>query len=322
MWRYVLERIAWMILTTLVVAVLIFSIMFFVPGDPGRLILGTTATEEDVYNYDEQLGLHDPFMVQLGRYMSDTFLHGDLGTSYIYKVPVIQEFAERLPRTLILGITSMVLSALIGIPIGVLCALKRNSLTDHGLMILAMAGVSVPQFWLALLMVILFSLKLGWLPPYGFGGIQYWIMPLIAGTVGGVAMIARQTRSAVLETIRADFVTTARAKGLPERKVIYKHMLPNAMIPIINLLGGTFAMAIGGTVVIESVFQFPGIGNYMLAGITARDYPVVRSCILILAIFSTIAMLIVDLVYAYIDPRIKAQYVNASSKKLKKKEVK
>lgn len=322
MWRYVLERIAWMILTTLVVAVLIFSIMFFVPGDPGRLILGTTATEEDVYNYDEQLGLHDPFMVQLGRYMSDTFLHGDLGTSYMFKVPVIQEFADRLPRTLILGSTSMVLSALIGIPIGVLCALKRNSLTDHGLMILAMAGVSVPQFWLALLMVILFSLKLGWLPPYGFGGIQYWIMPLIAGTVGGVAMIARQTRSAVLETVRADFVTTARAKGLPERKVIYKHMLPNAMIPIINLLGGTFAMAIGGTVVIESVFQFPGIGNYMLAGITARDYPVVRSCILILAIFSTIAMLIVDLVYAYIDPRIKAQYVNASSKKLKKKEVK
>ena len=322
MWRYVFERIAWMVLTTLVVAVLIFSIMYFVPGDPGRLILGTTATEEDVYNYDEQLGLHDPFMVQLGRYMSDTFLHGDLGTSYMFKVPVIQEFVDRLPRTLILGITSMVLSALIGIPIGVLCALRRNSLTDHGLMILAMAGVSVPQFWLALLMVILFSLKLGWLPPYGFGGIQYWIMPLIAGTVGGVAMIARQTRSAVLETIRADFVTTARAKGLPERKVIYKHMLPNAMIPIINLLGGTFAMAIGGTVVIESVFQFPGIGNYMLAGITSRDYPVVRSCILILAVFSTVAMLIVDLVYAYIDPRIKAQYVNASSKKLKKKEAK
>ena len=307
-----------MILTTVVVAILIFTVMFFVPGDPGRLILGNTATEEDVYNYDEQLGLHDPFIVQMGRYLSDTFLHGDLGTSYIYKMPVIEEFTQRLPRTLALGILSMLISAAIGIPLGVLCALRRNSVVDHGVMVLAMAGVSVPQFWLALLMVILFSLKLGWLPPYGIGGIKYWIMPLVAGSVGGIAMNARQTRSAVLETVRADFVTTARAKGLEEKKVIWKHMMPNALIPIINLLGGTLAMSIGGTVVIESVFQFPGIGSYMLSGISSRDYPVVRSCILILAVFSTICMLLVDLVYAYLDPRIKAQYVNASSKKMKK----
>jgi peptide/nickel transport system permease protein len=319
--RYVLKRLGWLILTTLVVAILIFTIMYFVPGDPGRLILGNTATEEEIYNYDEQLGLHDPFIVQLGRYMSDTFLHLDLGTSYIFKVPVVSEFASRLPRTLILGLLCMVISAVIGIPLGILCALKRNSILDHGAMVIAMLGVSVPQFWLALMMVILFSLKLGWLPPYGFGGIEYWVMPVIAGSVGGIAMNARQTRSAVLETIRADFVTTARAKGVHEQSVIYKHMLPNAMIPIINLLGGTFAMAIGGTVVIESVFQFPGVGYYMLQGITQRDYPVVRSCILILAIFSTLAMLIVDLVYAYLDPRIKAQYVNSSAKRVKKKEV-
>ncbi len=319
MLRYVIKRLGWLVLTTVVVAILIFTIMYFVPGDPGRLILGNTATEEEIYNYDEALGLHDPFLIQLGRYLSDTFLHADLGTSYIFKVPVIHEFASRLPRTLILGLLCMAISAAVGIPLGVLCALKRNSLVDHGLMIIAMIGVSLPQFWLALLMVILFSLKLNWLPPYGFGGIRYWIMPVIAGSVGGVAMNARQTRSAVLETIRADFVTTARAKGLPERKVVYKHMLPNAMIPIINLLGGTFAMAIGGTVVIESVFQFPGIGYYMLQGITQRDYPVVRSCILILAIFSTVAMLLVDLIYAYLDPRIKAQYVSMSSGKKKGK---
>ncbi len=318
--RYVLKRLGWLILTTVVVAIIIFTIMYFVPGDPGRLILGNTATEEEILAYDEALGLNDPFLIQLGRYLKETFLEFDLGTSYVFKVPVMQEFAARLPRTLILGLLCMIISAVIGIPLGVVCALKRNSLVDHGAMILAMAGVSVPQFWLALLMVILFSVNLGWLPPYGFGGIEYWIMPVIAGSVGGIAMNARQTRSAVLETIRADFVTTARAKGLSENKVIYKHMLPNAMIPIINLLGGTFAMAIGGTVVIESVFQFPGIGTYMLTGINQRDYPVVRSCILILAIFSTVAMLLVDLVYAYLDPRIKAQYVNASSKKLKKKE--
>ena len=320
MWRYVLERLLWMVLTTIVVAVIIFTIMFFVPGDPGKLILGNTATAEDVWNYDEQYGLHDPYIVQLGRYMRDTFLRFDFGTSYIYKVPVLSEFGARLPRTLVLGLSSVVIGALLGIPIGIMCALKRNSITDHGLMILAMAGISVPQFWLALLMVILFSLKLGWLPPYGFGGIEYWIMPIVANCVGGIAMIARQTRSAVLETIRADFVTTARAKGLPEGKVIYKHMLPNAMIPIINLLGGSFAMSIAGTVVIETVFQFPGIGNYMMNGINSRDYPVVRGCILVLAVFSTVTMLLVDLVYAFIDPRIKAQYTATSAKKLKKKE--
>ena len=319
--RYVIKRLGWLVLTTIVVAILIFTIMFFVPGSPGKLILGNTATEAEVYAYEEQLGLHDPFIVQLFRYLRDTFLRLDLGTSYSFHVPVIEEFASRLPRTLILGLLCMVISAAVGIPLGIMCALKRNSVIDHGLMILAMAGVSVPQFWLALLMVILFSLRLHWLPPYGFGGIEYWIMPVIAGSVGGIAMNARQTRSAVLETIRADFVTTARSKGVPERKVIYKHMLPNAMIPIINLLGGTFAMAIGGTVVIESVFQFPGIGYYMLAGINALDYPVVRGCILILAIFSTLAMLVVDLVYAFLDPRIKAQYVNASKKKTKQKEV-
>lgn len=319
--RYVLKRLLWLVITTLCVAVLIFTVMYFVPGSPGRIILGTAATEEEVFAYEEQLGLHDPFLVQLGRYMSDTFLHLDLGTSYIFKVPVLSEFASRLPRTLLLGLLCMAVSALIGIPLGILCALKRNSLVDHGMMIFAMLGVSLPQFWLALLMVILFSLKLGWLPPYGVGGIKYWIMPVIAGSVGGIALNARQTRSAVLETIRADFVTTARAKGLPERKVIYKHMLPNAMIPIVNLLGGTFAMAIGGTVVIESVFQFTGIGYYMLQGITARDYPVVRSCILILAIFSTLAILLTDLVYAWLDPRIKAQYVSDSAKKKIQKEV-
>ncbi len=318
MGKYVLKRLAWMLLTTVVVAILIFTIMFFVPGSPGKLILGTTATEEEAWNYDEALGLHDPYLVQLGRYLSET-VRLDFGTSYQYKVSVIDEFAARLPRTLTLGLLCMAISTVVGIPIGIICALKRNTIIDHGMMVFSMLGVSLPQFWLALLMVILFALKLHWLPPYGFdGGIEYWIMPVIAGSVGGIAMTARQTRSAVLETIRADFVTTARAKGLPNFKVIYKHMLPNAMIPIINMLGGTFAMAIGGTVVIESVFQFPGVGLYMLSGTTSRDYPVVRGCILILAIFSTLAMLLTDLVYAWLDPRIKAQYVSASAKKLKK----
>lgn len=182
-------------------------------------------------------------------------------------------------------------------------------------MLFSMIGISIPAFWLALLMVMLFSMQLGWLPAFGIATWKHWIMPVVAGAVSGIAMDARQTRSAVLETIRADFVTTARAKGLKENLVVYKHMLPNALIPVINALGGRLAGAIAGTVVIENVFTFPGIGMYLMQGITTRDYPVVRSCVLILAIFSSLVMLLIDLFYAYIDPRIKAQYVRMSQKK-------
>jgi peptide/nickel transport system permease protein len=182
-------------------------------------------------------------------------------------------------------------------------------------MILAMAGISMPDFWLALMMILLFSVKLKWLPPFGIGSWQNWIMPVIACSVQGVAVNARQTRSAVLETIRADFVTTARAKGVPEHDVIYKHMLPNALIPVINMLGGAFGRAIAGTVVIETVFSFPGVGVYMMNGINGRDYPVVRGCVLVLAAFSAVAVLIVDLIYGFIDPRIKAQYEGGGAHK-------
>ena len=182
--------------------------------------------------------------------------------------------------------------------------------------VLQMAAVSL---WFALMMVVLFSVKLGWLPPFGIGSWKHWIMPIIANSISGIAMNARQTRSAVLETIRADFVTTARAKGLPEGKVIYKHMLPNALIPVINGLGMQLSMCVGGTVVIESVFSFPGIGNYMLNGINGLDYPVVRGCVLILAAVSAVMTLLVDLVYGFLDPRIKAQYVNYAAKKGAKK---
>lgn len=315
MWRYVANRLMWLLIITLCVAVLIFTVMWFVPGDPAQIILGSGVAQADIIALREKMGLNDPFLVQLGRFMSDTFLHFDLGTSYVYKVPVIEEFMERLPRTLTLGLVSIILNTAIGIPLGVSAAIHRNSFQDQGLLFFAMIFISVPQFWLALMMVVLFSLELGWLPPFGIDSWQCWIMPILANSLSGIAMNARQTRSAVLETIRADFVTTARAKGLEERKVIYKHMLPNALIPVINGLGMQLAMVIGGTVVIESVFSFPGIGTYMLTGIQSRDYPVIRSCVLILAVFAAMITLGVDLVYAYLDPRIKAQYVNYAAKK-------
>ena len=315
MGKYIIKRILLMIPVILGVTVLVFSLMQLAPGDPAEVILGPTATAEQLFALRQSMGLNDPFIVQLGRYLYDTFIRLDLGTSYTLRIPVIREFASRLPRTLALGLLCVAVEIVIGIPLGILAANRRNKLADKLVMLGAAAGVSVPGFWLGLLMVMLFSVKLGWLPPFGIGTWKHWIMPIIAGSVSGVAMTARQTRSAVLEVIRADYVTTARAKGLSENTVTYKHMLPNALIPVINGLGMQLSMIVGGTVVIESVFSFPGIGQYMLTGINGRDYPVVRSCVLILAVIAALVTLVTDLVYAFLDPRIKAQYISYASKK-------
>ena len=314
MWRYVTQRLLWLLVIMVCVAMVIFTIMWFVPGDPAQIMLGVGATAQDIEDMREILGLNEPFLTQLGNYLWD-LLHLDFGTSYTYKIPVIEEFALRLPRTLTLGMISIVLNILIGIPLGITAATHRNTFQDQGLLVSAMVFISVPQFFLAQMLVILFSVELGWLPPFGIESWKCWIMPILAGSLAGIAQIARQTRSAVLETIRADFVTTARAKGLEERKVIYKHMLPNALIPVVSDLGMQLAMVISGSVVIESVFSFPGIGTYLLTGIQARDYPVIRGCVLLLAVFSAAVILLVDLIYAYLDPRIKAQYVNYAAKK-------
>ncbi len=314
MWRYIAQRLLWLLVIMVCVAVVIFTIMWFVPGDPAQIMLGTGATAQDLADMRAILGLDKPFLTQLGNYLWN-LLHLDFGTSYTYKVPVISEFAQRLPRTLLLGLISIVLNILIGIPLGITAATHRNTFQDQGLLVSAMVFISVPQFFLAQMLVVLFSVQLGWLPPFGIDSWKCWILPILSGSLSGIAQIARQTRSAVLETIRADFVTTARAKGLEERKVIYKHMLPNALIPVVSDLGMQLAMVISGSVVIESVFSFPGIGTYLLTGIQGRDYPVIRGCVLLLAVFSAAIILLVDILYAYLDPRIKAQYVSYAAKK-------
>ena len=292
MWRYIVKRLLWLVVIMVCVAILIFVVMWFVPGDPAQIILGSVSAA-DINALREKMGLNDPFLTQLGRYLWD-LLHLDFGESYTYKIPVIDAFAERLPRTVLLGMFSIVLNVLVGIPLGISAARHRNTFRDQGLLFFAMLVISMPQF---------------------IDSWQSWILPILSSALSGIAQIARQTRSAVLETIRADFVTTARAKGLEERKVIYKHMLPNALIPVVSDLGMQLSMIIAGSVVIESVFSFPGIGTYMLNGINGRDYPVIRGCVLLLAVFSAVVILLVDLVYAYLDPRIKAQYVNYAAKK-------
>ncbi|MCD8368649.1 MAG: ABC transporter permease [Clostridiales bacterium] len=315
MWKYIVKRLLGLVLVIFCVAIIIFTIMYFVPGDPALTVLGSTSTVEEREAYRESLGLNDPFLVQLGRYLYQTFIQFDLGTSYISKAPVVSEFASRLPRTLALGLICLFVNVVVGIPLGIVCALDRGKVADHLISVLAMVGVAIPGFWLAMLMVQLFSQTLGWLPAMGISSWKSWIMPIIAGSLGGIANNLRTTRSAVLEVMNSDYVITARAKGLEEGKVTYLHMLPNACIPILSQLGGQFGQVIAGTVIIETVFTFPGIGTYMLSGISNRDYPVVRGCVLLLAIFSASAVLLVDLIYGLIDPRIRAQYISYASGK-------
>ena len=306
--KYILKRLLWIIPVVVGVAILIFTLMYFVPGDPASIILGNGATEKDLNILREQLGLNQPYIVRLGSYLKDVFVRLDFGSSYITKTSITTEMINRLPYTFTLAISCMLLSLIVGIPLGVNAAIHQNGWGDRICMFFALAGVSMPAFWLGLMLSILFALKLGWLPAYGVGGLEYFILPTIANSFGTIAMLARQTRSSMLEVIRSDYIVTARAKGLSENHVIYRHALPNALIPIITVAGTTFGHSLGGTVIIENVFSIPRIGSYMVQAINSRDYPVVQGSVILLAVSFSIVILLVDLIYGFVDPRIKAQY--------------
>ena len=320
MLRYIAKRILWLIPVLLGVTLLIFTIMYFTPGDPAAIILGGDSTQQARMELAEEMGLNDSYFVQLGRYLKGIFLHFDFGTSYIMHTSVTAELMERFPRTLIIALSSILIAMLIGVPLGVTSAVHHNSVVDYISMFISLIGISMPQFWLALLLVILFAVQLGWLPPSGMEGPIYFILPCVANAVGGIAMQARQARSSVLEVIRADYIVTAKAKGQSEHNVIYKHALRNALIPIITVSGISFANLLGGALVIETIFSIPGIGIYMINGVNNRDYPVVEGSVIFLAMAFGIVMLIVDIIYAWVDPRIKAQYeAKAKAKKIRVK---
>ena len=253
--------------------------------------------------------------------MSDVFLHFDMGNSWITNIDIMSSIAERMPRTLVLALVTLIIAYGLGIPLGIMAATHQNKWQDHLSMILALIGVAIPNFWLALLLIILFSVNLGWLPAMGVGtglaGLKYYILPAVSNCAGALANCARQTRSSMLDVIRADYITTARAKGVPERVVVTKHALKNALIPIITMMGTTFGRLLGGAMIIETIFTIPGMGSYIIGAVNNRDYPVVQGGSIILAIAFSIAMLLIDLLYAAVDPRIKAKYV-ASGKRRKK----
>ena len=308
MGRYVFKRMLSLILIVWAAAVVVFTLMYLVPGDPAKLMLGLDAKEAVLQAKRAELGIDRPYIVQLGKYMYNAFVKFDFGISWKYGVPVMSELASRLPRTILIGLGGMILSVFLGTYLGIFAATHEGRWQDSLTMFLAMFFISAPGFWVALMFILLFSQKLGWLPPYGIGTWQHYVLPIICGSLGGIAINARQARSAMLEVIRADFVTTARAKGQKEKIVVNRHMLPNALMPIITGVGGGLANLVAGSPVMESVFSIPGVGAYMLSGVNQRDRPVVCGCVIFFAGFTGVAVLLMDLCYAFLDPRIKAQY--------------
>ena len=308
MGRYILKRLLMMIPVVLGVTIFIFTLMYFTPGDPATIILGSNASPEQIEQKAEELGLNDGYLTRLVNYLNDVFINFDFGQSYINHRNVTTQILERFPRTLSIASFSVLLSLIIGIPLGITAAINQYGWKDNASMFLALFGVSMPNFWVGLMLVILFALTLGVLPAGGIGGFEYYILPCIACSFGGIANIARQTRSSMLEVIRSDYIVTARAKGLAERQVIYKHALKNALIPIITIAGWFFGVLIGGTLVIETVFSIPGLGTYMTQAISNRDYPAIQGSVIFISIMFGLVMLLVDILYAYIDPRIKTQY--------------
>ena len=256
MGRYILRRLGMTVLVVLIASIVVFTLVYFVPGDPVKVMMSPESTVAELEAKRHELGLDQPFLVQMGTFLYNAFIRFDMGTSWIRGVPVMDGLVERLPYTLELGIISILVSTLIAIPLGVTAATHQNGWQDRVCMVFAMICISLPDFWIALLMIILFALQLNWLPAFGIGGVQYLVMPVIAMSLKNIGSISRQTRSSMLEVIRSDYITTARAKGLRERDVVYKHMLPNALSA--TIVGTTMGM--GNTILVAASLSFIGLG--------------------------------------------------------------
>ncbi|MDR7463339.1 MAG: ABC transporter permease [Armatimonadota bacterium] len=291
-------------ITVLGVSVGVFLMIHLVPGDPVLVMLSEFASPADQQALRQQLGLDRPLYIQYWRYLSGA-LRGDLGRSVRSNRPVVSEIAWRLPNTLRLAVVATLLAAASGGLVGVASAVRRNTLWDHATMLAVLAGLSMPSFWLGLMLMIIFAVRLEWLPVAGYEGWQYVILPGLTLAAGPAAVLARLTRSSMLEVLNQDFVRTARAKGLREQTVVVKHALKNSLIPVVTVLGLQFGHLLGGAVITESVFAWPGVGRLVVEAILARDFPVVQGTVLVIALGFVLVNLIVDVLYAYLDPRIR-----------------
>lgn len=312
MLKYVVRRLLMLIPVFLGATFMVFFIMDLSPEDPAIVILGADATPEAIQQLHKELGLEGPLVVRYGRFLNG-LLHGDLGRSYKNRQDVMTQIVEKLPNTILLAFSGMVIAVLVGVPVGILSAKKQYSLFDNIAMIFTLILAASPAFWFGLIMVIFFSLKLGWFPSAGMGS-GFWgvlkslVLPALTLCGSTAALVARTTRSSMLEVVRQDYIDTARAKGVKEWVITLRHELKNALIPIVTIVGLQFGVLLGGSVMTESVFSWPGVGRFVVEAVKGKDIPCVLGSVVMLSILFTLVNLIVDLLYAFIDPRIKAQY--------------
>ena len=308
MHRFILKRLLMMIPIVLGVSLLIFVILDLIPGDPGSNLLGAGARQEDIDMLNEQLGYNKPLIQRYGIYMYNAVVKLDLGKSYSTKKPVFNEVVHRLPVSLRVAFNAILFSLLFGVPLGILSAVKQNTLFDRIPTAIALLMSSQPAFLIGLVLMLVFSMRLGWLPATGISSWKSYIMPMIALGLPNGGRQLRFTRSSMLETIRQDYVRTAKAKGAPSRVVIWKHAMKNALLPVITLAGTSFGILIGSAVATETIFGLPGLGTFVVNGIVQKDIPVVTGGIMILAVIFSFVILLVDISYAFVDPRIRAKY--------------
>lgn len=305
--KYVLKRLAMLIPIILIISFIVFTILDFTPGDPGRIILGTEATQEDVDALNHELGYDRPFLERYVNYIWDA-LHGDFGLSYSNQKPVFEDIFAAFPVSLKLSLLAILTAVVMGIPLGVLSAVKQYSIADNICTVLAMVFASVPGFWLSLMLLLLFSLKLQWLPTHGLDTPLHYILPVFTMSVSSAASFMRLTRTSMLETIRQDYVRTARSKGVPESVVITRYALKNALLPVITVIGSYFGILLGGTVLTESVFSLPGLGTLILQAIRMKNVPMVMGATIFLASMFSVIILATDIICAFVDPRVRAKY--------------
>lgn len=317
--KFVVKRLLMMIPVLLGVMLFIF-VVSRLSGDPVLVVLGGDYTQEQYDAVKESMGLNDPYPVQFFNYIKGVVTEFDLGTSYQNNQPVRDEVLKRLPISVGLAMIGVVIAVVVGIPLGVTSAVKQNSIVDYIVTLFAMTSSAMPSFWLAFMLIIFFSLNLGWFPASGLDGFKSWILPALALGILPIATVCRTTRSNMLESIRQDYIRTARAKGVSERKVIYKHALKNSIIPVLTILGVIVGVSVGNSVVLETVFGIPGIGSLMMTAINAKDYPTIQGSVLVFSMVVCMVNLIIDILYGFVDPRIKAQYTRGSARSKAKKD--
>ena len=303
MQRYIVVRLVQGLVTLLVLSLAVF-LSVHLTGDAAQYLLGPEGTQEDYEQLKKNLGLDKPLPVQYALFLGNV-VQGDFGTSHITGQSASKTLMERFPATLELAGAAFLLTMIVGIPLGVLSAVKRDSIIDQFGKFFAVLGIATPHFWVAIMLILLFGAILGWLPTFGRGGIEHFILPAFVLSWGGIAGIVRLVRSSMLEVLDSEYVKFARIKGLPEQMVIYKHALKNAVIPALTFGGLTLAGLLNGSVAIEVVFAWPGIGRLMLQGISQRDFPIIQATVLAAGLFYIVISLIVDILYAYVNPRIR-----------------